>query len=944
MKLVKRLCCPLLFFLFFVAAISLPRSFASASDTVDLKLSEGIYRYDYAYQVLALVNEERAKVNLAPLVMDADLTDAAMQRAAEICIYFEHIRPDGRSCYTACPSKMTGENIASGYYSPEKVMDGWMNSSGHKANILRDSFTTIGIGCFMQDSRLYWVQCFGSNSTTAYAQPANQKVSPTVTVTSKNVSLMFYQVSPVTFTEESKTLQILFSRTAMLDASNFDWSIADPNAASVDQSGVLRLKNGGTTTVTVSLKSQPSIQASIQVNAFYDLARASVSSISSSTYTGKPITFSPTVSFNGKTLTENTNYTVSFHNNTYAGTASFEINGLGLYQGTYNGTFYINKAPIRNASVSLPQSKYTWTGEPIKPVPTVTWSDQTLQEGIDYTLSWSNNTDQGNATLTVTGKGNFTGTVSKSFYIQKITITTATISPIDPVTYTGQPFTPEPTVTLNGEVLQKDRDYELKYVNNIDASGSRYYSKAQVRVIGIGKYFSEATQVFDIKPLVISGETIQLPDLSYSGSSAADYVRNSLSISYKGQKLTYDTDYYLYAYADSSTSEICSISIYFCGNYSGSRSFYSLKSYGRFAAIPDQTYTGSPITPKISIYYGKDLVEGEDYTLTWADNVEPGTARVTVTGKNGFISSRTLTFHIVKKEESRPEESEGGNNGSGSITGGSNTGSNGSGNKPGNSTGSNGSGSTTGNQNGSGNSGNTSGNDDSKPGNNTGSNASGGMTGNSTGNNSSDSTTGNSTGSNGSDNTPDSTTPLTINAPTLKASVAWNKVTLRWNLVANADSYLLYKKTNNGRYVKLKTISSKNTRTYTDSRVSVGSTYRYVIKACRTDNSSKKTYSSLSKAVIARPALSRPKITLRSLTGKQQISWKKVPGATGYMLYQRTGNGRFRKIKTLTSRSTSWSVRTKKRTIYSYKLVPYRKVNGKIKTGPTSFIKKARAR
>ena len=83
MKLLKKLCCPLLFSLFFVAALFFPVAFASADDTVDLKLSEGTYRYDYAYEVFKLVNEERARVHLEPLVMDAELTEAAMQRAAE---------------------------------------------------------------------------------------------------------------------------------------------------------------------------------------------------------------------------------------------------------------------------------------------------------------------------------------------------------------------------------------------------------------------------------------------------------------------------------------------------------------------------------------------------------------------------------------------------------------------------------------------------------------------------------------------------------------------------------------------------------------------------------------------------------------------------------------------------------------------------------------------
>ena len=84
MKLLKKLCCPLLFSLFFVAALFFPVAFASADDTVDLKLSEGTYRYDYAYEVFKLVNEERARVHLEPLVMDEELTEAAMQRACGI--------------------------------------------------------------------------------------------------------------------------------------------------------------------------------------------------------------------------------------------------------------------------------------------------------------------------------------------------------------------------------------------------------------------------------------------------------------------------------------------------------------------------------------------------------------------------------------------------------------------------------------------------------------------------------------------------------------------------------------------------------------------------------------------------------------------------------------------------------------------------------------------
>ena len=105
MKLLKKLCCPLLFSLFFVAALFFPVAFASADDTVDLKLSEGTYRYDYAYEVFKLVNEERARVHLEPLVMDAELTEAAMQRAAETHAIYSHTRPDGSGGLYHLPCK-----------------------------------------------------------------------------------------------------------------------------------------------------------------------------------------------------------------------------------------------------------------------------------------------------------------------------------------------------------------------------------------------------------------------------------------------------------------------------------------------------------------------------------------------------------------------------------------------------------------------------------------------------------------------------------------------------------------------------------------------------------------------------------------------------------------------------------------------------------------------
>lgn len=124
---------------------------------------------NYRNQVLTLVNVERQKAGVAPLVLDETLSNAADQRAMELTSRFDHVRPDGSSCFTILNEffisyHCCGENIAAGQNSPEYVMKSWMNSPGHKSNILDNEFQKIGIGYYHNTSSKgfhhYWVQCF----------------------------------------------------------------------------------------------------------------------------------------------------------------------------------------------------------------------------------------------------------------------------------------------------------------------------------------------------------------------------------------------------------------------------------------------------------------------------------------------------------------------------------------------------------------------------------------------------------------------------------------------------------------------------------------------------------------------------------------------------------------------------------------------------------------
>lgn len=839
---------------------------ASDQTAVQLKLSQGIRRYDYAYQVLDLVNQERAKKNRNPVTMDKNLLECAMTRAEELTVYASHTRPNGSICFSAFPYfEDPSENLAINQGTPEEVMESWIESSGHYTNIMNSKNVSAGIGCYSQNGHLYWIQCFSSHAAETCTQPANQNVSPVLSVLPRLMNIHFNVSSPVKFTEEQKTLTIYatcngFSyMSSSLDPSSFTWSTGDPSVATVDQSGVIRLKSKGNTTVTATLKSCPDKILTADLNAYYDLEDSKETSLTytgSWKYTGKPITFSPVLKFHNRTLTEGKDYTLSFSNNQNSGVGTFTITGLGLYSGTLTNNFGIWQINLSQAEIAFSQSSYLYTGTPLTPKPTVTWNGITLTENVDYTLSWHNNAQQGNAYVTVSGKGNFTGERNKYFYIDLTPITEAEIGDIPDYEYApGKEFKPEPTVTLNGVTLKKDVDYTLSYFDNTMASSRT--NRPRVHITGIGIYRSGFSKYFTINPLKLSGETIELPDTNCGNGSVTTFLRNHLVITYNGVQLTSD-DYSITSLRCSAGNEILGFSISYKQNYSGTRQMTSVKRCD-LSDIPEQIFSGNAVTPKPTVKYGSaTLQEGTDYVLSWADNTKTGTGSVTVTGINKYFASQTLTFKI-----SAPAPT---------VT------------------------------------------PTPKP-----------------------------------TNTPTpkpTSTPapavVKLTAPAIKASTSWNSCTLRWNRVKNSQNYILYRKTNSGKYAKIKTLNA-NTTSYKDTKITIGNKYSYVIRASR-KTSSGYIYSPTSKAVTVKPNLLRPSTKLKTLKGKQILSWKKVPGATGYVLYQKKGNGSFKKVKTVSARNLSYTFKTSKNTTYSYRVVPYRTINRKAKTGPASAVKTGKAR
>lgn len=135
---------------------------ASALTHVKVKVSEN---YKYAFQVLQLVNKERKAYGLQSLKMDKGLLATAMLRAAENVLYYspDHLRPENTYCFTA-NNDIIAENCCAGVSSAKAAMNSWMNSPGHRANILSGDVVSIGVGCVKYGGVYYWVQDFGMDA------------------------------------------------------------------------------------------------------------------------------------------------------------------------------------------------------------------------------------------------------------------------------------------------------------------------------------------------------------------------------------------------------------------------------------------------------------------------------------------------------------------------------------------------------------------------------------------------------------------------------------------------------------------------------------------------------------------------------------------------------------------------------------------------------------
>lgn len=224
--------------------------------------------YSEAFRVLEYVNQERAREGLQALTMDKDLLELAFERAHELSFLFDHVRPSGLELGIPEGGWTFGENIARGQINAGDAMNSWMNSPGHRANILTASYTRIGVGAVVIDGVHYWVQCFSNGTTEEVSGDSYQDQEKEAQVL---IKLDADKASPELVTGSSFLIPGQ-STTARLKVMGYELSpdqititTSDPSVCSVSADGTITGIKNGKATITVTLNVSPDISLSEQI-------------------------------------------------------------------------------------------------------------------------------------------------------------------------------------------------------------------------------------------------------------------------------------------------------------------------------------------------------------------------------------------------------------------------------------------------------------------------------------------------------------------------------------------------------------------------------------------------------------------------------------------------------------------------------------------------------
>lgn len=368
--------------------------------------------------------------------------------------------------------------------------------------------------------------------------------------------------------------------------------------------------------------------------------------VPSVTYNGKAQKPAVTVKYNNYKFKNGTDYTLSYKNNTKIGTATVTVKGKGKLSGTKSVTFKINAKPIKNAVITYNNS-LTYNGSTLSPAVTVKYGNATLKKNTDYTVAYSNNVNAGTGTITITGKGIYGGSVKKTFTIKKLGISASAVSGTGNKVYTGSAIKPVPAVKVGGRTLKNGTDFTVSYKNNTEPG------TATLKVTGKGNYSGSVSKTFKITARAINDVEVTVPDTVFTG----EQVRPDVVVSYGSYQFISDSDYTL-SFKDNINIGTASVVVTGKNHLSGSRTvtfpIEKADISNTEIAVKNATFTGSAIKSVVDVRLGNvTLKEGTHYTLSYKNNVNAGTAQVTISGKGSLEGAVTKSFTIAKADISK---------------------------------------------------------------------------------------------------------------------------------------------------------------------------------------------------------------------------------------------------------------------------------------------------
>ena len=356
----------------------------------------------------------------------------------------------------------------------------------------------------------------------------------------------------------------------------------------------------------------------------------------------------------GTKLTLDRSYTVSWSGDaTLPGTYTVTVTGAGNYTGTVKKTYTITKQTLAAANVTLSKTSFAFNSSAQKPTVTVKNTAGTkLTLDRSYTVSYSSDSKlPGTYTVTVTGAGNYAGTVKKTYTITKQTLAAANVT-LSKTSFVFSGSAQKPTVTVKnaaGTKLTLNTSYTVSYSGEATLPGT--YT---VTVTGKGNYTGTVKKTYTIakQALTAANVTLSAATFTFNGNVQKPVVTVKNAA---GNKLTLNTSYTVSYSGDSKLPGTYTVTVTGCGNYTGTfEKTYTIQrqtlSAGRITlSATSFTYNGKTQKPTVTVKNaaGSVLTQTNSYTLSWSGDCQAkGTYIVTITGKGNYIGTVTKSFTI----------------------------------------------------------------------------------------------------------------------------------------------------------------------------------------------------------------------------------------------------------------------------------------------------------